>query len=68
LTEDREDGLDRHPFLNPQESQKLDEKLRKVLKLNSKEAVEGEEAAEASEEEDGEKILTVQERLIKVAE
>lgn len=68
LTEDREDGLDRHPFLDPQESQKLDEKLRKVLKLNSKEAVEGEEAAEASEEEDGEKILTVQERLIKVAE
>jgi hypothetical protein len=37
LKEDREDGLDRHPFLDPQESLKLDEKLRKILRLNNKE-------------------------------
>jgi len=69
MSEDREDGIDRHPFLDPMESKKLDEKLRKVLKLNS--AAEGEvaeEAAEASDDEDGEKILTVQERLLNVAE
>jgi len=70
MSEDREDGIDRHPFLDPVESQKLDEKLRKVLKLNS--GAEGEAAeeaaAEASDDEDGEKILTVEERLINVAE
>jgi hypothetical protein len=28
LSEDREDGLYRHPFLDPKESEILDEKLR----------------------------------------
>lgn len=70
LAEDREDGLDRHPFLDPKESQRLDEKLRKLLKVNTKEAAEGdaeEEAAEASEEE-GEKIPTYHEQLFKIIE
>tara|TARA_B110000285_G_C15135933_1_gene626903 strand:- start:1004 stop:1696 length:693 start_codon:yes stop_codon:yes gene_type:complete len=71
LNEDREDGVDRHPFLDPEESAKLDEKLRKVLKLKSKGGEEGEAAEEeaaASEEEDGEKAMTIQERLIQVTE
>lgn len=74
IAEDREDGIDRHPYLDPQESEKLDEKLRNIFNLKKNKKTEGaegeeaEEAAEASEEEDGEKSLTIDERLIKATE
>lgn len=38
MKEDVEDGLQRHPFLDPKESKKLDEKLRKILGLGGAEA------------------------------
>ena len=38
MKEDVEDGLQRHPFLDPKESKKLDEKLRKILGLGGTEA------------------------------
>ena len=54
---DREDGVHRHPWLDPQEAEKIDEKLRDLLKLNMKdEPAEGqEEAEEAGSDEEAPK-------------
>ena len=62
---DKEDGL--HPFIDPTQEKKLDDQLRKVLKLNidaKKSKAEGEEEKEEEADEDAEKVLTFEEQTI----
>ena len=53
MKEDTEDGLQRHPLLDPKESKKLDQKLKKVLGLGeTKAAQKGDEENEEAEPQD----------------